>query len=423
MDELEKKAQELLEKGFAKNLQEAKTLAEKMIDEKAAGIVKTVTEAFEEKLKAQADANEKAMSDINVKLDEKDKAIEKALTDMNRIKEQDKKERRKTLASDISNALEQSEEQIKSFTQSVGGAKKSLDINVDYEAKAVGVMGLYAGTVPTDDQPSIGPAHELVHMRNAIPVSPTNRDVIKYIQYTKKEGAIGMVAPGAKKPKLDYNLTPKEAPVRKIAGLVDVMDEFLEDVPGSRDFLMQELPQALLDVEDFQILKGDGTGQNLTGLMTIATALSLPIGDIVTAASNHWDKLAAGLTQIRRANRQASAIWISPEDYLALLINKGSGSGEYTYPIIANAAGQISVAGVPVFQHNALLAGEALAGDFARGARIFQRLGAVINFSTENKENFENNLVTVRIEERLALAVYYPESFVKYAFGSPAPAV
>jgi HK97 family phage major capsid protein len=143
----------------------------------------------------------------------------------------------------------------------------------------------------------------------------------------------------------------------------------------------------------------------------VATALILPKGT-VTTASNTWDKIAAGLTQVRRNLRGASAIWISPEDYLELLINKDDNAA-YTYPIIANAAGQITVGGVPVYQHSVFATGEGLVGDFVRGTRIFQKMGMVIKFSTEHADNFITNSTTVLIEERIALPIYFPESFVK----------
>jgi HK97 family phage major capsid protein len=403
MDELEKKAQELLEKGFAKNLQEAKAMAEKLVDEKVATVVKSVTEAFEAKLKEQNESHKSEIGSMVGKMDERDKLVEKALTDMNRIKEQEKKERIATAQSDIYDALGEHQEKMNDFVRT----KKSFEM----EMKAVGSIGVAANSVAPEFQAPVGVAHELVHARNTIPVSPTSSNLIKYIQFTKKDGSIATVAAGASKPQFDFTQTVKDAAVRKIAGYVTVHDEFLEDTAGSRDFLATELPQALLDAEDAQIFKGNNTGENLNGLYTQATALALPKGT-VTTASNRWDKIAAGLTQVRRNLRGASAIWISPEDYLELLINKDD-QNAYTYPIIANAAGQITVGGVPVYQHSIFAAGEGLVGDFVRGTRIFQKMGMVIKFSTEHADNFITNSTTVLIEERIALPVYFPESFVK----------
>ena len=57
-----------------------------------------------------------------------------------------------------------------------------------------------------------------------------------------------------------------------------------------------------------------------------------------------------------------------------------------------------------------------LVGAFKLGAQIFDREDANVEISTEDSDNFRKNLVTIRAEERLALAVYRPESFIKGDF-------
>lgn len=335
--------------------------------------------------------------------------LKNSLVEMNKAKVQQDEAKRKSFGDSIMMALDGKEAEVKSFLRNKGAG-------FEQELKVVGNMGVVANAVAPQFANIVGPAHELIHARNYIPVSPTNSNLIRYVKFTNKDGSIGIALINTLKNQFDYNETVVDAPVIKIAGWINVADEFLEDIAGATSFLSADLPQKLYDAEDTQIFKGDGTTGNLTGLYTSATALSLPYAG-VTTTSNNIDKLAAAATYVRRQKRITTAAWTSPEDYLAILINKADGadqSGEYTYPVRFNALNnQLMIGDFPVIQHTVFNPSEGFVGDFATGCRIFQKADATLRFSTENVDNFVKNVTTVLIEERIALCDFYPESFVK----------
>jgi HK97 family phage major capsid protein len=61
---------------------------------------------------------------------------------------------------------------------------------------------------------------------------------------------------------------------------------------------------------------------------------------------------------------------------------------------------------IPVFQ------GKFLTGAFQQGAQLFDREDANVVISTENVDDFEKNMISIRCEERAGLAVYRPEAFI-----------
>ena len=77
---------------------------------------------------------------------------------------------------------------------------------------------------------------------------------------------------------------------------------------------------------------------------------------------------------------------------------------------------------LPIVATQAISQGNFLTGAFRLGAQIFDRWDARVEVSTEDDQNFRKNLVTILAEERLALAVYRPEAFVKGAFAAAATA-
>jgi HK97 family phage major capsid protein len=336
--------------------------------------------------------------------------LKQALLDLNKGKAKQEEERRKTFADNIAQALEGKGDQVRNYL-----ANKNAGMQM--EVKAASTMLVATNAVAPMFQPIVGPAHELAHARNFIPVSPTNSNLIRYVQFTNDDanGVVTTVGINTLKPQFDYIQTVVDAPVVKIAGWINVADEFLEDIEGATSFLSADLPMKLYDAEDIEVFKGNGTTNHLNGLYTQATALTFPYAGVLGTANN-IDKLAAAATLVRRRKRITTAAWTSPEDYLNILLNKATGSGEYTYPVRFNAAnGMLMIGDVPVIQHTVFNPGEGFVGDFTRGARIFQKADATLRFSTENVDNFVKNVTTVLVEERIALADFYPDSFVKVA--------
>lgn len=407
------------EKYFDEKRKHEADLAAKAAVEAAKGAITEAVEAAKTELNTVIEGQKSEITSITDRMTEAEGKYEEALTEMNRIKTRETSAQIKGLSGEIHDffSTEKGEAMLKNFTQSKSTFHAELqNINV----KAVGVMGVTAGTVNPEFVRPVGIQHEVVQLRNVVPVSPTGSDLIKYVQFTKKEGKIGSVDAGTLKPQIDYNSTPVSSPVIKIAGWLTVQDEFLEDVVGARDFLAEELPKAYMDEETRQGFKGLGTAgtpDELSGLYSVwAQALILPKGT-VTLASNNWDKIVAGLTQVRQNLRASDAIWISPIDYMELLINKGT-EKMYTYPITSDTNGTLRIGGVPIYQHTVFNKGEGLAGDYSRGARFFQKKTMTIRTSTEHDINFTQNLTTILIEARVALACFFPEAFVKINFNT-----
>lgn len=393
--------------------QEQKRIADESVKSAIDAMKEDLKKERETELKDLSDANEKALKDLAEKYEGD---IESFKAQLSRAKVSEVKERMKTMSDEIIEKLstEEGEALLKGFLR---GAK---DLNVDLEAKA---MVKPVGGVAPQFTPIVGPGHDETHARDVIPVFPTISDVIKYIQYTVDTTAagIGTVAEGATKPQLAWVSAVKDATVRKIAAIVDISEENLDDIVGLRAWLAYELPKVYMDFEDMQIFKGNGTGQNLLGLWQQGANQTLPLGT-VTTNSSVIDKVAAGITEVRVLKRATSAVFVSPVAYMEIFINKSSGSGEYTYPVLMDSAGVLRIGGVPVYWSNCFESNQGLVGDFARGTAIFQRKAMNIAYSNEHKDNFATNVVSVRIEGRIALPIYYPEAFKKLLLTPPVEA-
>lgn len=399
---------------------------EKYLDEKAQYETKVAKENAEAAAKAVIEEMRKEHQDaLNAQFasfkEANDAALAKMAADhgleiaelqktLNRAKIGEVNDRMKGMPEMIIEKLstEEGEAMVKGFLK---GKRESLNLDVD--AEGLKAMVTPTGGVAPQFAPIVGPGYDDIHARDVIPVFPTIADIINYVQFTVDPEAEGFqtVAPGEQKPDIGYISSVEQAYVRKIAGLLDVADEMMDDVVGFRSWLAYELPKAYMDAEDMQIFKGDGTGTNLLGLWTQADLQSFPMGS-VTTASNTIDKIAAGITEVRKLKRPVSAVFISPVQWMEILINKGT-TEEYTYPVIFRADGVMTIGGVPIYWSNVFEDEEGIVGDFARGTAIFQRKAMNIAYSGEHKDNFGKNVITIRLEGRLALPIYWPEAFLK----------
>lgn len=295
------------------------------------------------------------------------------------------------------------------------GSARSFSEEYDISLKAVGDMGSSANLTGEVVAPERRGVREAVsrrtHIRDLMIVTPTISDTIRFVKETTSEGGPAMVAEGGTFPQLDFDLAVADAPVRKIATYLRIPEEMLADIPFLSSFVSRRGSKKLMEVEDNQLLYGDGTGQNLTGVTVNATA----IGTFAAVASpQNWDVLRVVIQQITSAHYNPSAILLNPVDVAEMELEKDS-QGRYLLPNIylGESAG---VKGLPIIEHVAVTAGQYIVGDFIDGAEIADRQKLAVEFWRQDQDNRLKDLVTVTLKERLALPIYYDGAFASDTF-------
>lgn len=308
-------------------------------------------------------------------------------------------------------ALKGATEKLKEFIE-VRGMQKQVNIPMSRKALVnSGVTGAalnYPGQQVL--QTPLVPLLRRLTIRDLLAQGQTDSAVLFYPRETGFTNNAAPVSEGSLKPKSELTFELITEPVRTIAHLQDISLQMLNDVRFIRSYIETRMRYGLKLVEENQLLNGSGTGQNLEGLYTAATAYSQPAGAEVTAEQD-LDKLRLALLQVELANATATGIVLHPTSWANIELLK---DGEFRY-LFANPAFTTTgrVWGRDVVSTPAMTAGRFLVGDFAMHAQIFDREDANVAISFENKDNFERNMATIRVEERLALAIYRPEALVK----------
>lgn len=262
------------------------------------------------------------------------------------------------------------------------------------------------------------PRQEL-KIRDLIPVTPvTAGNSFTYFKEKLHTLGAGMVAEGAAKPQSNVTFDSVTDMIKKIAVWMPVTDEALDDVPQLYSYIQELLRYDLKLAEEGQILKGDGSGNNLNGLMTQASAFDAALSKTGDTAI---DTIRRAIYQVRKqSKRGADAVVMTELDWMNIELQK---DGENRY-LFANLQGLVMPVlwGRPVVASDSMdegdgstTGGEFLTGSFAQGARIYDRMAYTFKVGMIN-DDFVKNQRVLLVEERLGLAVRRPYAFVKGAF-------
>lgn len=248
-----------------------------------------------------------------------------------------------------------------------------------------------------------------LHIRQLLSGGAMSGSHYNFVKEIAGEGNPAPVAEGALKPRLDLRLQEMSVPAETIAGIVKVSRKMLNDVPGLITFLQSRLPEKLLRVEDNQILNGNGVSPNLSGITH--TGNYTP----VVNESTVWiEQLVEAITQAEEAERDVNGILLRPAQYAHLLLNRAAGgAGTYDLPreLVTYTNGQLYVMGVPVFKSTAANPGQFIVGDWVMGANLIVKEPPILQFFEQDEDNVQKNMVTVRIEETIALPIYGNDYF------------
>jgi hypothetical protein len=128
---------------------------------------------------------------------------------------------------------------------------------------------------------------------------------------------------------------------------------------------------------------------------------------------------ADGTANSSGAEYASTGVVLHPLDWEALELEE-TDTGEYRIAMSVAVGAEKRVWTMDVVSTTAMTQNNYLLGAFGLGAMYYDRETVSVTVSTENKDNYERNVVTFRAESRGALEVMRPESFVAGTFTTPA---
>ena len=250
-----------------------------------------------------------------------------------------------------------------------------------------------------------------VQILDLFPTQATGQASVVYLEETTRTHAAAETAEAGTYPEATFALTEQTSPVRKIATSLPVTDEQLEDVPMVRGYITNRLTFGLKQRLDSQLLNGDGTAPNLTGILNTSGIQTQALG-----SDNDFDAILKAITKVSATGRAVpnavivdSVTWqymrlITTSDGIYILGAPGAADTKRIWglPVVISDALPVT-SGTPDTRN-------ALVGDFANFSGLFERSGMTIKTGYVGTD-FTTGRQTVRASLRVAFVVFRPAAF------------
>lgn len=250
-------------------------------------------------------------------------------------------------------------------------------------------------------------------VKDLITVGETEQALIKYFRELSRTGGAGIVPDDGTtvKPLIDKTWGSESAEVKTIAGRMEIHKHMLDDIPALRTDIDNTLRYEVDKVENAQILAGDGVGENYDGLITNATPYGQ--GAREPAGATILDRLRLAMLQVSAAGYVVDAHVLNIWDWAQAEMLKDT-TGRYIFGNPFQDTATPRLWGRRVVDTEDMPEGDFMTGAFKLAATYYQRQGIEILLSSENRDNFDKNMLTVRGEKRGVVAVKRPLALCYY---------
>lgn len=243
-----------------------------------------------------------------------------------------------------------------------------------------------------------------IFMESICDVTPNmTSDNLSYVEVVTESGAPATTAELATIPEKDFAFQEFKAPLKKITvsnkHSVEILSDSAQLVNAIKGWLNEDV-----NIEtDAQLLNGNGTGANLTGVTSVASVMNAgAVGTKRVANANLYDVIRVMMTKVAVVGKgkfQPNYVILNPDDADALDLTKDT-QGQYVLPPFRSADGTM-VKGARIIENVGLTAGQVLVGDF-RKFHVGTKGGVEIEMTNSDGTDFAKDILTVKLRRRVA---------------------
>lgn len=258
---------------------------------------------------------------------------------------------------------------------------------------------------PQQNQAIISGDFKPLTIRQLLRSVPVSSNAVYSLREASWTNNAAEVSQGAAKAESALTMEQYNVTIQTVAHFIKVTNQLLADAPAVMAYIDTRLRDGLAQRVDAQLLNGNGTSPNLSGITDSGnyTAYTATSGDLLFDAINRakyvlWAK-----------GYMPDAVIVNPADWgAAERTREGASTGMYLAGLPGTMSG-MNPFGVRIVLSANMTQGKFAIGAFDQAAVVYNRQGATVEMGYVNAD-FTNNVVTIRAEERLALAVEKPSA-------------
>ena len=264
-------------------------------------------------------------------------------------------------------------------------------------------------TVAPDRKPGIIPgASPILTLESLFPALPTSSNAVEFTKEASFTNSAAEVAEGVAKAESALTWSLVNMPISTVAHWIKISRQLAADHAALAAYVDSRMRYGVNRRVETQLAVGDGTAPNISGVFDsgnytahgyLSGALGSTLAKLVLIRKVIGDLKVAGYA--------ADAIIVNPADWATIendLLTTAAGQVPFKY----DDAGMPRLFGLRVVESVGVAADTFAVGAFAQAGTIYNREGVVVELSDSDSDNFTKNLVTIRAERRLALAIEVP---------------
>jgi len=250
----------------------------------------------------------------------------------------------------------------------------------------------------------------------------TNQNAYVYLEettFTNNAGAVAESTDISSANEGALAFTERTESIRKMATFLPVTDELLADVAGIQGYVNSRLSTMMKLNLDNQLINGDGSAPNLTGVLNKSGINTFAFGSYA-GELRKIGQIYQAITEIRKdAFVEPDSIVMHPSDWYDIVTTvssvETSGSRNPLFVVAGGFGTDVTpkIWGLNVVPSTVIAEGTMLVGKFGGGdaAQVIMREGVDLAVSDSHSDFFAKNQLAIRLTMRLGFAIYRPTAF------------